>query len=81
MSIKIQSSGKCDVMRVKKSWLFELACLLVCPDHIASLIINANHSVLRAAAKLRVFDRVADCIRDCIRLAVPEATEWQRIGD
>src|SRR6266404_1908274 len=24
---------------------------------------------------------VPDCVADCIRLAVPQATEWQRIGD
>jgi hypothetical protein len=25
--------------------------------------------------------RVADCIADSIRLAVPQPTEWQRIGN
>ena len=25
--------------------------------------------------------RIADCVADCIRLAVPQATEWQRIGN
>jgi Na+-translocating ferredoxin:NAD+ oxidoreductase RNF subunit RnfB len=24
---------------------------------------------------------VADCIANCIRLAVPQPTKWQRIGD
>jgi hypothetical protein len=24
---------------------------------------------------------VSDCIANCIRLAVPQATEWQGIGD
>jgi hypothetical protein len=24
---------------------------------------------------------VADCITDCVRLAVPQPTEWQRIGN
>ena len=24
---------------------------------------------------------VPDCIADCVRLAVPQATVWQRIGD
>jgi hypothetical protein len=24
---------------------------------------------------------VADCVTDCVRLAVPQATEWQRIGN
>jgi hypothetical protein len=25
--------------------------------------------------------RVADCVADCIRLSVPQATEWQHIGN
>ena len=25
--------------------------------------------------------RVVNCVADCIRLAVPHATEWQRIGN
>jgi len=25
--------------------------------------------------------RVTNCIADCIRLAIPQATEWQRIGN
>jgi hypothetical protein len=24
---------------------------------------------------------VTDCVADCIRLAVPQTTEWQHIGD
>ena len=35
---------------------------------------NANHSMMRPAVKLRV----ADCMRD---FGVPQATEWQRIGN
>jgi len=31
------------------SQLFELASVLVCFDHIASFIVNANHSVMRPA--------------------------------
>jgi hypothetical protein len=46
-------------------------------DHVASVIVNPNHSIMWTAKKLRV----ADCIADCIRLAIPQATEWQRIGD
>ena len=61
----------------QNSPLFELACVLACFDHVARLIVNANHSVMRAAEKLRV----ADCVADCIRLSVPQATEWQRIGN
>jgi hypothetical protein len=25
--------------------------------------------------------RLSDCIADCVRLAVPQPTEWQRIGN
>jgi hypothetical protein len=38
--------------------------------------------------KLKIVDpdnkplhRIADCILDCIRLGIPQATEWQRIGN
>jgi len=43
-------------------------------DHVARSIVNANHGIMRAEA---VFG-VSDCV---IRFGVPEATEWQRIGD
>jgi len=46
-------------------------------DQVASVIVNANHGIMRAAAMLRV----TDCIRDSIALAIPQPTEWQRIGD
>jgi hypothetical protein len=39
--------------------------------------VTANHSIMRPDAMLGV----ADCVVDCIRLAVQQATEWQRIGD
>ena len=42
--------------------------------YLARIIVNADHSVMSAAATLRV----VDCIR---RLFVPEPPEWQRIGD
>ena len=45
-------------------------------DHVAS-IANANHSIMLAAAMLCA----SDGIRDGVRLAVPQPTEWQRIGD
>jgi len=32
---------------------------------------------MRAAVRLRMADRVADCVW----LAIPQATQWQRIGD
>jgi hypothetical protein len=25
--------------------------------------------------------RIADCIRGCVRFAIPQPTEWQRIGN
>src|SRR5947208_16917423 len=51
--------------------LFEFARVLVRLDHLARYIVNANHSIMGATAKLRV----ADCIADCVRLAVPQATK------
>ena len=41
---------------------------------IASLIANANHSIMSAAVMLRVVDCVAD-------FQLPQPTEWQRIGN
>jgi hypothetical protein len=49
--------------------------VLVRLDHVASVIVNANHSIVRPTVMLRV----ADCIAHCIRLAVPQATEWERL--
>jgi hypothetical protein len=46
-------------------------------DHVALFIVNANHSVMRAAAMFGV----SDCIVDRVWLAVLEPTEWQRIGN
>jgi hypothetical protein len=34
--------------------LLELARVLVRPDHVASFIVNPNHSIVRPAAKLRL---------------------------
>ena len=47
----------------KRLPLFEIARVLVCVDHVASFIINANHTVMGAAEKFRVANRIADCIR------------------
>jgi hypothetical protein len=57
--------------------LFELARVLVRLDHIASVIVNANHGIVWAAVEFRV----VDCVPDCIRFAVLKATEWQHLGD
>jgi len=40
----------------KASPLFEIARVLLCFDHVARLIVNANHSVMSAAKKLSVVD-------------------------
>ena len=55
----------------------EIARMLVRLDHVARFIVNANHGVVRPAAKLRV----ADCIADRVWLAIPEPAKWQRIGN
>ncbi|TMP93668.1 MAG: hypothetical protein E6L08_05095 [Verrucomicrobia bacterium] len=64
-------------MRVKTSPRFEIALVLVRFDHVVSVIVKANHCVMRPTAKLGV----ADCISDCVWLTVPEPTQWERIGD
>jgi hypothetical protein len=46
-------------------------------DHVARLIVNANHSVMRTAVKLRV----ADCVADCVWVAVLPAIKWQHVGN
>jgi hypothetical protein len=51
--------------------------VLVRFDHVASRIEHADHSILSAAVKFRAIDS----IDDCIRLAVPQPTEWKRIGN
>ena len=44
----------------------KLACVLVPLDHVARFIVNANHGIVRAAAKLCV----ADCVTDCFSSVV-----------
>jgi len=46
-------------------------------DYIARRIVNANHSLMRATAMLGI----SDCVRHGIRLAIPQPTEWQNIGN
>jgi hypothetical protein len=57
--------------------LFEIASVFVRLDHVPSFIVNANHGIMRPAAKLCV----VDCIASCVWLAVPQANEWQRVGN
>src|SRR5712692_5517075 len=48
--------------------LFEIARVLVRLDHVARVIVNANHSIMRAAVKLCVADCITDCVRQGLRL-------------
>jgi hypothetical protein len=59
------------------SWFFEITFVLVRFDHVASGVVNANHSIMSPAEKLCV----ADCVADRVWLAIPQPTEWERIGD
>jgi hypothetical protein len=56
---------------------FEIARVLVRFDHVARFIVNVDHSVMRAAEKLCVVNRVADSAW----LTVPQPTEWEYIAD
>ena len=62
---------------LKPSSLPEIALVLVRLDQVASRIVNANHSMTGAAVELRV----TNCVADGVRLAIRQATEWQRIGN
>jgi hypothetical protein len=53
------------------------ADVVVCLDHVACLIVNANHSVMWAAEKLGV----VDCVCDCFWPAIPHRTIGKRITD
>jgi len=47
----------------------KIALVLVRLDHVARIIVNANHGVMRTAEKLCV----SDCIADYVSLALPLA--------
>jgi hypothetical protein len=51
-------SEKWDVLRVKTLPLFEIALVLVRFDHVASLIVNANHSIMNGYRIWRGFPKV-----------------------
>jgi hypothetical protein len=55
----------------------EIAFVPVHLDQFAIGIVNADHGIMSATAKLRV----ADCVADPVRLALPRATEWEQIGN
>jgi len=57
--------------------LFEIARVLGRLDYVSRIIVNANHSIARAAEKLCVADGVARCVW----LAIPQPAEWQRVAD
>ena len=47
------------MFRPLRSPLFELARVLVRLDHVANVIVNVDHGIMRAAVVHRVVDRVA----------------------
>jgi len=51
--------------------LLELASVVVRLDDAASVIADANPSVMRTAVKFCV----TDCIADCVWLAIPQGTD------
>jgi hypothetical protein len=51
--------------------------VLVHFNRAASIIVNANYSIMRSA----VMRRLSDGIAGSVRFAVREPTEWQRIGN
>jgi hypothetical protein len=44
----------------KNSPFFEIASVLMCLDHVARVIVNANHSIVRLAEKLGVVEQSGD---------------------
>jgi hypothetical protein len=57
--------------------VFEIARVLVHLNHVANIIVNPNHGIVRSA----VMFSVADCVADRLRPAIPQPTEWQSIGN
>ena len=51
--------------------LSEFARVLVCFDHVARVIGNPNHGIMRSP----VLAGVADCVAGCIRPVIPEPTD------
>jgi hypothetical protein len=59
-----------------RSLLFEIAGVVLCLNHIARFIVNADDSIVRAAVEFCV----ADCVADRVWLAIPQTTEWRSTG-
>jgi hypothetical protein len=69
-----------DCLLVQRHWalrFFEIAFVFVRFDHVASVIVNANHGIMRPAVEFGV----VDCIAEFVWLVIPQPTKWQRIGD
>jgi hypothetical protein len=56
---------------------FEPARVLVRFDYVAAIIINADHSIMRAAIRLGKADGIADCIWP----GISQGTVWQHIAN
>jgi hypothetical protein len=63
--------NRADVITSEKSPLFEIARVLVRLDHVASVIINANHSIMWAAA--------VHCVADCMKGRRPYPALYQSL--
>jgi hypothetical protein len=75
---KIPFSGNRDVMRVKNfTTLWNRPACLVRFNHVVSFVVNAHHGVVLPAVELRV----VDCAGDCVWVAIPQPTEWKRVGN
>ena len=53
--------------------LSEIAFVLVRLDHVARFIVNANHSIMSAAAMLCV----VHCVADCVWFTVARQSKWR----
>jgi hypothetical protein len=53
------------------------ARVLVRLDHVARVIVNPDHSIMRTAVKLGKADGIADCVWP----GIPQWTVWQHIGN
>src|SRR5436309_15460673 len=63
---------------------FQLECLLIEDDAANPLAVPMTSSQhvyeVRPRSDERGCDLTSDCIPDCLWAAIPQATEWERIG-